>query len=105
MRALACSNAINRVDCIPEEDEVTLVVEGHGPAAIEIGVLAEQRGEHAADAVAKRCVEIVQDQLRLVRAGPPMSLDATSVISDMSCRGQHHTGSAKPHDGHITVPA
>lgn len=50
----------------PEEDEVALVVEGDGAAPLKVGVLAEQAGHHAADAVPQPRVKVVQDQLRLV---------------------------------------
>ena len=58
----------------PEEDVVSLVVEGDRTAALEIGVLVEQGGKHASHTLAQTSVEVVQDQLRLVTTGTAMTL-------------------------------
>lgn len=60
----------------PEEDEVTLVVEGDSLAAPERGVLVEERGNHAAHTPAQHRVKILQDQLWLELPWPPMALQA-----------------------------
>ena len=65
----------------PEEDEVALVVERHSAAASEGGVLAEQRGKHAPHAVPQPCVKVVQNQLRLVRARPPVPLQLRQGVA------------------------
>ena len=58
----------------PEEDEVTLVVQRGHLAAAEAGVLMEQRGEHAPQAVPQPGVKVVQHQLRLRPGSPPVPL-------------------------------
>ena len=59
---------------VPEEDEVALVVERDGAPPLEGGVLAEERGKHAADAAAQPRAEVVQDELGLVLGGAAMAL-------------------------------
>lgn len=51
-------------------------MEGDCAATLEIGVLVEQGGKHASHALAQACVEVVQDQLRLVTTGTAMTLQA-----------------------------
>lgn len=48
---------------IPEEDEVTLVMEGDNLPSVEVGVLGEECYEHTTDALTCHCVEVVHDQL------------------------------------------
>ena len=60
----------------PEEDVVSLVVEGDRAATLEIGVLVEQGGKHSTHTLAQACVEVVQDQLGLVTTGTAMTLQA-----------------------------
>ena len=54
---------------MPEEDVIALVVEGDHAAAMELRVVREEGGEHAAYRVAQARVEVVQDHLGLVRCG------------------------------------
>ena len=58
----------------PEEDEVALVVQRGDLPAAEAGVLVEERGKHAPQAVPQPGVEVVQHQLRLRPGSPPMPL-------------------------------
>ena len=53
------------VAMVAEEDEVALVVHRYHSSRLEIGHLREERGEHAADSVAKHRVEVVHYQLRV----------------------------------------
>lgn len=59
----------------PEEDEVSLVVEGDSPAPPELWVLVEQAAQHAPHTPPQPRVEVVQDQLRPVAADAPMTLE------------------------------
>lgn len=47
----------------PEEDEVSLVVEGGHLSTHELGVLWEERSEEPSDAVAQARGEVVEDHL------------------------------------------
>ena len=58
----------------PEKDVVSLVVEGNRTATLEVRILVEQGGKHASHPLAQACVEVVQDQLRLVTTGTAMTL-------------------------------
>ena len=49
----------------PEEDAVALVVEGGDLAALKVGILVEQRGQHAPQPVAQPSVKVIQNQLWL----------------------------------------
>ena len=51
------------VAMVAEEDEVALVVQRYHSSRLEIWHLREERGEHAADPVAKHRVEVVHYQL------------------------------------------
>ncbi len=68
--------------CSPEEDVVALVVEGHDPPATKVGILTKQRREQAPHAAAQHRVEVVQDQLRLVRGRPSMPLSTAITIDN-----------------------
>lgn len=70
--SMRCEEGVKRPP--PEEDEVALVVQGGYLAAAEAGVLVEQRGKHAAQAVPKARVKVVQHQLWLGARRPPMAL-------------------------------
>lgn len=48
---------------LPEEDEVSLVVEGHDPTTLVCGVRVEETRQKTGDAVTQSCVEVVQDHL------------------------------------------
>ena len=48
---------------LPEKDVVTLVVKGDSSPALEIGILAEDGGKHAPQAVPKPRSKVVQYQL------------------------------------------
>lgn len=48
----------------PEEDEVSLVVEGGDLSTHKLRVLWEEGSEQPADAVAQTCGEVVEDHLR-----------------------------------------
>lgn len=63
----------------PEEDEVALIVQRGDLAAAEAGVLVEQRGKHAPQAVPQPCVKVVQHQLRLRPGSPSMALNRQHV--------------------------
>ncbi len=60
----------------PEEDAVALVVEGGHLAAFEVGVLVEQRRQHAPQPVAQPSVKVVQDQLRFHVRSTPVPLQS-----------------------------
>ena len=50
----------------PEEDKVSLVVEGGDLSTQKLRVLWEEGGEQPSDAVAQTCAEVVEDHLRRV---------------------------------------
>lgn len=51
------------ITMVPEEDEVTLVVEGDNLTPDEVGVLGEEGGKHTTDALSGHRVKVVHDQL------------------------------------------
>lgn len=65
---------------VPEEDEVSLVVEGDHPSSSELGVLREERGEQPAHSHAYLRVEVVEDQLRDVLCRNCVVLDLLLVL-------------------------
>jgi hypothetical protein len=58
----------------PEEDKVSLVVEGDHPPAPELRVLVEQAAQHATHPTPQSGVEVVQQQLRLVPTDATVTL-------------------------------
>jgi hypothetical protein len=66
------------VPVVPEEDKVSLVMEGENLAAVEVGTLREHGSKHAADAVPGHCVEVVEDQLWVV-----VMACGTTVVGDI----------------------
>ena len=48
---------------VPEKDEVTLIMPSDNSPLLELRVLREQRGDHAADARPQLRVEVVHDEL------------------------------------------
>mmetsp|Transcript_6379 Transcript_6379/g.17853 ORF Transcript_6379/g.17853 Transcript_6379/m.17853 type:complete len:287 (+) Transcript_6379:161-1021(+) len=71
---------VKDVAMVPEEHEVPLVVKSYSTAPPERWVLAEQRGKHPAHAMPQPGVEVVQNQLRLVRSGPPTVWDVLTQL-------------------------
>lgn len=51
---------------MPEEDEISLVVEGDNSAPMKVWLLGDDGGEKSANGVAESCIEIVENHLRLV---------------------------------------
>lgn len=47
-----------------EEEEVTLVVQGHNLAASELRLRREERAEHSADRISEESGKAVENQLR-----------------------------------------
>lgn len=64
------------IPVVPEEDEVSLVVECHHFAPVEVRFLGEEARKHSAHSVSHLCVEVVQDQLGVVVRG-------VSVVGDL----------------------
>ena len=54
---------IELVSMVSEEDEISLIVKCDYSARSEFRSLWEQRGKHAANAMTKHCVEVVEDEL------------------------------------------
>ena len=65
----------------PKEDKVALVVQRGDLAAAEAGVLVEERGEHAPQAMTQPRVKVVQHQLWLGPGSPSMALHRQPVIT------------------------
>lgn len=58
----------------PEENEVSLVVEGDSSPSLEVWILAEDGGKHAPQSVTQSGAKVVQNQLWSVRACTAMML-------------------------------
>lgn len=58
----------------PEKYEVALVVKCGHLAAVEVGVLVKEGGEHAAQTPAQPRVKVLQNKLRLVSPRNPVAL-------------------------------
>lgn len=73
---------------MPEEYVITLVVECDSSAALKIGVLTEDRGEHAPQPVTQPCAKIVQYELWAMGARSAMALDvfAEAQIGQLKVR-------------------
>ena len=59
---------------MPEEDIVSLVVEGHHLSAPELWVMVEESSKHPSNHVTKSSGEVVQDHLRSVGGHPTVTL-------------------------------
>ena len=63
------------IPVVPEEYEISLVIECDHCPAHEVRRLREQSSEHPSDSMASHGVEVVQDQLGVVRRGVAMVVD------------------------------
>ena len=63
------------IPVVSEEYEISLVMECDHCPAHEVRRLREQSSKHPADSVTGHGVEVVQDQLRVVRRGVAMVVD------------------------------
>ena len=70
----------------PEEDEVSLVVEGDSSPSLEIWVLAEDGGKHAPKSMTQPGAKVVENELGSVRACAPMMLHVSHHL--VSCLTQ-----------------
>lgn len=59
---------------VPEEDEVSLVVESDYSPASKLGVVREEGSKHASQRVSQASGKIVQNDLRDVAGWPSMTL-------------------------------
>ena len=75
-------HADSRIGDPPEEDKVTLVVEGDDPAPAESRILAEQGRKHAAHPPPQPSPKIIQHQLWLVGCCSAMPLEPTHAMHD-----------------------
>ena len=66
------------VPVVPEKDKVSLVVKGHRPLALELGVVVEQAGQHPGHRVAQPRGEVVEDHF-----GPVLG-DGAEVATDLA---------------------
>lgn len=48
---------------VSEEDEVSLIVEGHDPSTLKVWVMWEESSKHSAHGVPQAGVKVVQDNL------------------------------------------
>ena len=49
---------------LPEEDVITLVVESHHSASLELGVVVEETGKQSSNAMSQLCREVVEYDFR-----------------------------------------
>ena len=66
---------------VPEEDVVSLVVEGDGPLSPELRLEVEESGQHAAHGVTQPSREVVEDDLGTEGGDlPPVLLNLTADL-------------------------
>lgn len=63
------------VTMVSEEDEVSLVVEGHYSSSFELGILWEQRGKESSDFDTDFGVKVIEYEFGYVLGGNGMMLD------------------------------
>lgn len=74
----------------PEEDEVSLVVEGDDPPAPELRVLVEQAAQHAPHTPTQPRVEVVQQQLWTMAADTTVALIMNDQGISTALTETHH---------------
>jgi hypothetical protein len=66
---------LENISMMSEKDKISLIVEGHNPSSFEFWLLWEQSGKESANSSTQFCVEIIQNQFRIVIGGVTMVMD------------------------------